>query len=220
MELLEYPNPYWYGVQSHLFEIPSTQIANNNIVQDITATVYLNFVYERSCGGVIQLRTAISLTSESNFFKSTTRQNWTRCYLYQSLVQLTFNVLGIPIWGWEHKERSEYQLLWLSVPRIVSLQERKRLFVLCKATIRILYQFFLTFTLHKSHTNVILQHFFYNIIDILRGISPVLTYLATKAMTKIWLWLTSCHKKVWYNFLKEVIKYHLVPMELWVSDIT
>ena len=75
---------------------PQYQIANNNIVQDILATVYLNFVYKGSNCGVIQLMTANSLTLESIIFYSTTRQHWTPCYLHWSLVQLTFSVLGTP----------------------------------------------------------------------------------------------------------------------------
>ena len=58
----------------YLFKIPqSSIIANNNIVQDIAATVYLNFVYERSnwanssgwssvLPGVIQHRSAIYIS--------------------------------------------------------------------------------------------------------------------------------------------------------------
>lgn len=45
--------------------------------------------------GVIQPRTAISLTAKGNFSKSTTRQHRTPLYLHQSLVQLSFSVQSI-----------------------------------------------------------------------------------------------------------------------------
>ena len=89
LELHEYPNPYWYGIPSHLFDIPSTkkssQIVNKNIAQDISATVFQNFVYERSnwanssdlpplyihqiltdIFGVFQLRSAIYISVRSH----------------------------------------------------------------------------------------------------------------------------------------------------------
>lgn len=55
--------------------------------------------------GVIQPRTAISLTAKGNFSKSTTRQHRTPFYLHQSLVQLSFSVQSILKRGYRKRQR-------------------------------------------------------------------------------------------------------------------
>lgn len=59
----------------------------------------------KDISGVIQPGTAFSLTSETKFSKSTTRQHQTPFNLHQSLVRLTFSVLSILNRGYRKRQR-------------------------------------------------------------------------------------------------------------------